>query len=208
VYELEVLSAAALRRLIDRGTTIVVVPFGSIEYQDAHLPLGADALLADHVGREVAKQLDAALAPTVRVGCAEQHIAKPGTLSLRADTLTDAAFAIAESLAGHGFRLIALLSTHGGNAGPLRAAAERFQAEVVTARMCVPEGDVGPHPGSHSGHWLTSVMLALRPDLVRVEDAGSGLTEEVQSASSERGAIYLERFVSAMVAGVRAASRT
>jgi hypothetical protein len=42
---------------------------------------------------------------------------------------------------------------------------------------------------------------------VSLKDVGSGLAEEVQSASAERGALYLERFVSAVVAGVRAASR-
>jgi creatinine amidohydrolase len=79
--EYELLSAPALRRLIERGVVTAIVPFGSIEHQGGHLPLGSDALLADLVGREVAERLDAVLVPTVRVGCAEQHLERLGTLS-------------------------------------------------------------------------------------------------------------------------------
>jgi creatinine amidohydrolase len=194
VYELEALTSPALRRLIDRGVKTVIVPFGSIEQQGEHLPLGADALLADVVGREVASRLDAVLAPTVRVGYAEQHMHGAGTLTLRPDTLTDLAVEVGESLAKHGFRVIALVSTHGGNAAPLRAAAERLNATLpgVTARA--PEGDVGQDPGSHSGEWLTSVMLALRPDVVQMQEAGA--------ADPERGAAHVERFVSSIVQAV------
>ena len=51
VYDLETLSDSSLSRLIGSGATTIVVPFGSIERHGAHLPLGADALLADTVGR-------------------------------------------------------------------------------------------------------------------------------------------------------------
>jgi creatinine amidohydrolase len=206
MYELELMTGPAIRQLIDRGATTVIVPFGSVEYQDAHLPIGADAVLADLVGREVASRLDAVLAPTMRVGSAQQHMYLPGTLTLRPETLRESALDIAESLAEHGFRLVAFTSTHGGNAAPLRAAAEHFNRQRRQARACVPEGDVGEHPGSHSGQWLTSVMLAVRPELVEIEGVTGGLREELQRASAEAGAIYFERFVSAMVTAVREAA--
>ena len=57
MHELERLSAPALADLLERGVGTAVVPFGSIEHQGAHLPLGADAILADHVGRAVAAAL-------------------------------------------------------------------------------------------------------------------------------------------------------
>lgn len=190
MYELETLTAAGLRRLLDRGVTTVVVPFGSVEYQGDHLPLGADALLADAVGREVAAGVDGVLAPTVRVGAAQQHMHLPGTLHVNPATLAHVAVEIGDSLGRHGFRMVAFVSTHGGNAAPLRMAVARLGPWA-----CAPEGDVGPNPGSHAGEWLTSVMLALRPDLVHSEAAGS----------AERGRAQLERFVASMADGVRAA---
>src|SRR5438067_11992346 len=124
--DLESLSASQLRASIASGTSTAVVPFGSIEHQGAHLPLGADALVADAVGREVAIRLEALLVPAFRVGCAAEHATLPGTLSLRAETVSDLACAIAHSLARDGVRTIAFVSTHGGNLEPLRAAATRL----------------------------------------------------------------------------------
>ena len=97
------------RRTVERGSRTVVIPFGSVEYQGGHLPLGSDALLADVVGETVAGRLDAVLAPTIRVGYAEQHMSSVGTLSVPADIVRETAFHVADSLIGHGFRVIALI---------------------------------------------------------------------------------------------------
>lgn len=191
--ELELLTAPALRRLLKDGSDIVVVPFGSIEDQNGHLPLGADSLLADLVGGEVAARLDAVLAPTVRAGAAD------GTLSVEAATLTDTAVALAESLATAGFRLIVLLPIHGGNAEPLNVAVARFNRRTGPARACAPRGDVGPDPGSHSGKWLTSVLLAFRPEVVDLPAAAASLRAELMEADASAGAAHFERFVKSIV---------
>ncbi|MBV9802058.1 MAG: creatininase family protein [Solirubrobacterales bacterium] len=198
-HELERLTAPELRRLLEGGLTTVIVPFGSVEGQDGHLPLGADSLLADLVGREAAARLDALLAPTVRVGCAHEHLGLNGTLSVEAETLTDTAVALAESLARLGFTLIVLLSTHGGNVQALHRAVARLNSLGSAARTCAPRGDVGPDPGSHSGKWLTSVMLAHYPDLVDLPAASATLRDELQDADAQRGAANFERFVSSIV---------
>ena len=67
---LEELTSAELELLLERGAKTAVIPFGSVEHQGRHLPLGSDALLANVVGMAVADRLDAALAPTVRLGSA------------------------------------------------------------------------------------------------------------------------------------------
>lgn len=205
MYDLEELTAPALRRLVDAGVLTAVLPFGSIEHQGGHLAIGSDAVLADAVGREVARGLDAVLAPTVRVGDAEQHAQLIGTMTLRADTLSDVAVELIESLLRQGFRLIVLVCTHGGNRRALDTAVARLRATSSGAVVCAPPGDVGPRPGAHSGEWLTSVMLALRPDLVDLENAGSEFAGELRAANPERGARHFQRFVASIVAGARAA---
>lgn len=199
MYELETLSARELRELIDSGASTVVVPFGSIEHQNGHLPLGADAILADAVGREVARRLDAMLAPTLRVGCSEQHQHLPGTLTLRDATLTAIATEQAHSLARQGFTHIVLLSTHGGNQGGLDAAVAQLDRSLTSAVAYAPGGDVGPDPGAHSGSWLTSVMLALRPDLVDLDKASTELAAELRTVDEKRGQDHIERFVHSIV---------
>jgi creatinine amidohydrolase len=197
-HELERLTAPALRRLLERGTDTVIVPFGSVEDQNGHLPLGADSLLADLAGREVAARLDAVLAPTVRVGAGPS-----GTLSVQDGTLADTAMALAESLARTGFRLIVLLPIHGGNVEPLNAAVGRFNARPGPARALAPRGDVGPDPGSHSGKWLTSVLLALRPEVVDLPAADVSLRAELSEADADHGVACFERFVSSIIDATR-----
>lgn len=202
MHELELLTAPALRRLLEHGTDTVIVPFGSVEDQNGHLPLGADSLLADLAGREVAARLEAVLAPTVRVGAGPT-----GALSVRDGTLTDTALALCESLAATGFRLIVLLPIHGGNVEPLNLAVARFNERTGPAEACAPRGDVGPDPGSHSGKWLTSVMLAYRPEVVELPAADARLRAELTEADPGTGLALFERYVSSIVEQTRAQRR-
>lgn len=73
MHELEMLTARELQQLVDAGGLAVVMPFGSLEHHGGHLPLGADAILADAVGTQVAQRLGVVLAPTVRVGDSARH---------------------------------------------------------------------------------------------------------------------------------------
>ena len=206
--KLEDLSSFELRRVVESGVATAVVPFGSVEGHGGHLPLGSDALLADFVGEAVAERLDAVLAPTVRVGCAEAHMHGSGTLSVPPETLRDVALHIARSLITHGFGVIVLLSTHGGNHAVLEQVARRLNDEQHPEVLaCAPRGDVGPAPGARSGRWLTSVMLVVRPDLVDVESADPDIKDEARTATAGRGADYLERFVSSIVETVRNQAR-
>jgi creatinine amidohydrolase len=207
VHRLESLSAPALRELIDGGVVTVIVPFGSVEDQSGHLPVGADSMLADAVGEEVAERLEAALAPALRVGCTQAGDTLPGTLALSPDTLRAVAVELAHSLAGQGFRVVVLLSTHGGNRSALDAAVAQLDRSLRGAVACAPLGDVGPSPGRHSGPWLTSVMLALRPELVDLDRADPDLETELQSVSPERGHEALERFIASIVADIRSLDR-
>jgi creatinine amidohydrolase len=207
MYELERLTAASLSHLLDQGIRIVVVPFGSIEHHARHLPVGTDALLADTIGREVAERLGAVLAPTQRIGDADQHAERPGTLTLGSRALTDVAVAVAGSLARQGFRKIVLLSTHGGNRPALRDAVGLLTGSLPRwVVVCAPEGDVGPDPGVHSGEWITSVMLALHPQLVEMEHIEPQLAGALNSASASRGREHLERFVASIIGEVQSLS--
>jgi creatinine amidohydrolase len=199
VHRLEHLAAPELTRLLSQGTTTVIVPFGSIEHQGDHLAVGADTLLADAVGERVAVRLGAVLAPTVRVGFAEQHRHAAGTLSIAAGTLTALCIELAISLADSGFHVLVLLSTHAGNRAPLEAAVVQLRQTLRGVVVCAPRGDVGPSPGAHSGRWLTSVMLALHPELVDVSKASAELREELRAATAQQGQENLERFVASVV---------
>jgi creatinine amidohydrolase len=204
---LEEMTSPELHRLVRSGVETIVIPFGSVEGHGAHLPLGSDALIADLVGRTVAQRLNAVVAPTVRVGYADQHLHAAGTLSVPAQTLRDVALHVASSAHAHGFRVIVFVSAHGANSTALSEAARALMQRHPDAVACAPLGDVGPKPGRHSGKWLTSVMLSLRPELVDAESAEIDLIDEVRASNAEIGAENLERFISAIVQSAQETAR-
>ncbi|MDO8613469.1 MAG: creatininase family protein [Dehalococcoidia bacterium] len=186
---LERMTWPEVREELSRGRTTVVVPFGAVEQHGPHLPLGTDAIFGDEIGLAVAERLDAFLAPTVRVGFSPHHMAFAGTLTVDEETFGVVAKSIVRALAGHGFRRIVLLPTHGGNFRPLGAAVSGLApmdgVKVITfpdvgmlLNAILPAAsEMGLTPaegGVHAGEWETSMMLALRPELVRMERAEEG----------------------------------
>jgi creatinine amidohydrolase len=183
-----------------RGT--VVVPFGSTEQHGGHLPLGTDSVLGDEVGWGLAERLNAFLAPTLRFGCSEHHLAFAGTISLAEDTFRKVVRDVIRSLCKHGFQRIVLLPTHGGNFAPLRQAfAEVGPIEGVKILAFTDldglmrtafhsSGKFGIDPvksGAHAGEWETSVMLCLRTELVNMEQAAEGFLGSVSEVMSKIG---------------------
>jgi creatinine amidohydrolase len=182
---------------IEGGRDAVVVAFGATEQHGHHMPLATDALIGDHFARELADRLDAFVAPTVRVGCSSHHLAFAGTLSIRDETFHAIVADLVASLAGSGFRRIVLLPTHGGNFAPLEAALEKLPAE--SRERVVALTDIGallriaqagaeehgvplPEGGLHAGEWETSMLLAIRPDLIDMEAADPGFVGDPQEA--------------------------
>jgi creatinine amidohydrolase len=182
---------------LDRGRDTVVIAFGATEQHGRHMPLATDALIGDHFAREVAERLDAFVAPTVRVGCSRHHLDFPGTLSVEDETFHAVVGDLVRSLALAGFGRIVLIPTHGGNFGPLAAAVEKIdkldRARVValtdlSVLLQIATAGAEEHGvpleegGLHAGEWETSMLLAIREDLVRMGDAEPGYTGEMQHA--------------------------
>lgn len=162
---------------------VAVLPVAAVEQHGPHLPLGTDAILTDGV-------LDAALArlpadvevlrlPIQRVGHSPEHAEFPGTLTLEAETVIAQWTAIGRAVARAGVRRLLILNGHGGQTALVDLVAMRLRAE---ARMTVARAtyfdllEADPAVGRdeqqfgwHGGQVETALMLALRPDLVRVE---------------------------------------
>src|ERR687884_1342293 len=102
--ELDRLTWREVSEAQEAGHDTVVVAFGATEQHGPHLPLATDALIGDHLSRLVAQRLDAFVAPTVRIGCSEHHLAFPGTLSVSPDTFAAIVADVLASLARGGFK--------------------------------------------------------------------------------------------------------
>ena len=191
---LDRLTWAEIKEEIQNGRDTVVVPFGSTEQHGRHMPLGTDAVLGDEIGWGLAQRLGAFLAPTVRIGCSEHHLAFTGTISLGKETFGSIVTDVAASLFGHGFRRIVLLPTHGGNFKPLSEAVADIEPPEGVRVLAFTDfegfvnaalesskafGVDAAKSGAHSGEWETSLMLALRPEQVKMDQAAEGFVGEL-----------------------------
>lgn len=200
--ELDRMSWPEVKAGLSAGRDTVVIAFGATEQHGPHMPLATDALIGDHLARLVAERLDAFLAPTVRIGCSEHHLAFAGTLSIAEETFHAIVADLVRSLAKGGFRRVVLLPTHGGNFGPLAAAIAKLGDEpgikvraltdlgalFAIAQLGVDEHDVPLGDGGlHAGEWETSMLKAIHPDLVHLERGEPGYTGDPEAAV---GAIF------------------
>jgi creatinine amidohydrolase len=191
---------AEIKEEIQNGRDTVVVPFGSTEQHGRHMPLGTDAVLGDEIGWRLAERLGAFLAPTVRFGCSDHHLAFSGTISLSEKTFRSIVMDVVASLSGHGFRRIVLLPTHGGNFRPLAEAMANIEPTKGVRILAFTDlggfvsaafesskgfGVDAAKSGAHSGEWETSLMLALRPDQVKMDRAAEGFVGELSEIMSK-----------------------
>ncbi len=111
LYEMNWMQVAGYLEHDDR----VVVPIGSTE-QHAYLSMGTDAILAERVALDAAEPLGIPVLPALPFGIAPYFVTYPGSISLRVSSYLEVIRDILDSLAGQGFRRIAVVNGHGGNA--------------------------------------------------------------------------------------------
>lgn len=200
--ELDRMTWPDVRAALEAGHDTLVVAFGATEQHGPHMPLATDALIGDHLARLVADALDAFVAPTVRIGCSEHHLAFAGTLSVSEETFHGIVADLVRSAARGGFRRVVLLPTHGGNFAPLGAALETLGPvdglEIraltdVTALLAIAQIGAEEHGvplgdgGLHAGEWETSMLQAIHPELVHDDRREAGFTGDPEAAI---GAIF------------------
>ena len=154
---------------------VLLVPVGSCEQHGPHLPLDTDTRVAGAVALRAADRLGGAVvAPAVAVGASGEHAGFAGTLSIGTEVLTAVLVELGRS-ADH-FGGVVLVNGHGGNAAAVAAAVARLVHEgrrALAWHAHVAGGD------AHAGRTETSLVLALAPELVRVDAAEAGVTAPV-----------------------------
>jgi creatinine amidohydrolase len=151
---------------------VLVVPCGSTEQHGPHLPLSTDTEIAVALCAGLAEaREDVVVAPALAYGSSGEHAGFPGTLSIGQPALELLVVELVRS-AAESFDAVVLVSGHGGNAATLTRAVDQLCAEGHEVHLHFPrwEGD------AHAGRTETALMLALRPDVVRLDKAAAGDT--------------------------------
>ncbi|MGI9354295.1 MAG: creatininase family protein [Rhizobiaceae bacterium] len=182
----------------DMSHWIAVLPVAAIEQHGPHLPVGVDAIIAEGVVERAAEALPSnsptTFLPVQEIGKSNEHINFPGTLTLDWETTVKAWIDIGNSVARAGLRKLLIITSHGGNLAPMNIAARELcvlhnMLAVTTSweKLGPPRkepGDGSPFTDIHGGEFETSIMLALRPDLVDMDKAEDFASK--QSGMKER----------------------
>ena len=177
---------------------------GSTEQHGRHMTFATDVWLPWEIALRLSDRPGVLVAPPVNYGMSLHHLGFPGSLSLRPHTLTSIVVDLLESAYVHGFRRILLLNGHGGNIASIQVALSEalhelngldvrvqswWQAPEVLAVL--DEGLAGRAIG-HADASETSVVMAVRPDVVRLERAAHSPESPFPPYLSKQ--IFLEQF--------------
>ena len=161
-------------------TATLLVPVGATEQHGHHLPLGVDVFMPEAIGERVARTSPALLAPPVWYGVSPHHTFKPGTFTVSTETFRRYVTELCASAGEWGIEHVLLLNGHYLAQDPeleivvreLRGGGiEAFHVPLVDLFSDVAAEIRTGEVSFHASEFETSIMLALRPDLVRMERA-------------------------------------
>ena len=179
------LTSTNLHRISKRKYEVAVLPVGAIEAHNKHLPEGQDFLHTTHIARrscELAwKKCQSVIClPTLPYGVDCNLMAFPLTIHVSQATLDAIVREIIASLCTHGIRKIVILNGHGGNdfIPLIRQIQSDMDVHVFLCNWWKVGTDkynqIFTKPDDHAGQMETSVAMALYPELIEPNVAGSG----------------------------------
>jgi creatinine amidohydrolase len=169
----------------------VILPIGAAAKEHGHhLPMKTDWLLARALSEGIAARLPVLIAPIVPFGYYPVFRAYPGSQHLSADTFVRLLTELLEGFIDQGARRIAIVNTGVSTEGPVGLAArgilERrgIKIGVADIRRLGRGADhlLQQKFGSHADERETSVMLAIAPELVRMDRARADYGRESPAA--------------------------
>lgn len=168
---------------------IVILPIATIEDHGPHLPVNTDGIITKALCEKVAEAMpkDVVILPIITYGYSPHHEDFPGSLNIRYDVLIRYIIDIGKGLAKHGFKRLLLVNGHCSNVAIVELAQRKINYEtngkIICASTFYLNGQKGmkeiknirksEYPGGmgHACELETSLMLVIRPDLVKMEKA-------------------------------------
>ena len=132
---------------VNREETIVLIPLGALEQHGNQAPLGTDDIIAEAMTQYLKKELEAVdpdfpmlLFPVIPVGLSTEHKNFCGSITFTPATYYHVLYDICVSLAHHGFKKIALLVCHGGNAPVVQVLSRELRSELGISPFILSSG--------------------------------------------------------------------
>ncbi len=234
---LEQLTWTEVRDRIQSGTTTIIVPIGGTEQSGPYMTLGKHNVRVRALSEKIALALGKTLVAPVLAYVPEgglnpptAHMRFTGTITLPDATFEKILEYAARSFKLHGFRDIVFLGDHGGYQKdeqriadrlnrewaktPVRvhAPAEYYRAsDAEFAQILKRKGFGDAEIGTHAGLADTSLMLAIDPRQVRVDqlhaateiERAAGVYGDPRRSSAELGQLGVDAIVERTVTAIR-----
>lgn len=160
---------------------VCVLPLACIEKHGSHLPLGTDMFIGMEVARRATEREPAVVFPPFYLTQILEAKHQPGTISLGGRLMLEILETMCDEIGRNGFKKIILFVSHGGN----RQLASFFlQLMLDTCKSYVTylaqsywdpgladlrEQLLESDHNHHGGEMETSMILAIRPELVKMD---------------------------------------
>jgi creatinine amidohydrolase len=179
---------------LEKSKRTCVLPMGILEKHGPHCPIGTDLITVREWTARAAKKEYAVVFPDFYFGQIYEATHQPGAFAPSADLVLETLQAVCDEIARNGFDKILIVNGHGGNGHLIPyfiqtqlhqkkpyavflhdpAPESAYQREMLKLRKTDPAHD------GHAGEEETSIMMYLRPELVKQDRAGdeSGLNRK------------------------------
>ncbi len=155
---------------------VVILATGILEWHGDHLPLGTDALKMRGIAERLAEEAGAILLPQNWFGVVG-YDEMLGTITFSKDLVKRVLAEFFENLEKMGAKLIVLLTGHYGpyQVETITEAADEYTARSSVRIIAQPEYEgvdfsAFPCEADHGDIYETSLMMAVRPDLVQMAE--------------------------------------
>ena len=180
---IEEMNAVEVKKTINEKTTAILI-FGACENHGDHMPFGSDFIFPTEIAKRVATKVSNVIVlPAIPYGVSLHHDKFQMTMSLDPETMIGIISDILSSLDQNKIRRVLIINGHDGNIGPIEIAARIMKNKnpemiiacleswwVLVGQLRKDLFEVWNGLG-HGGEAETSAILAVRPDLVKLESA-------------------------------------
>ena len=183
-YHYGELTAPDFVKAVERSGATAIIPAGILEKHGPHLPLSTDLILAREISSRAAQLEYTIVYPEFYFGQIFEAKHQPGTIAYSPELVWKMLEETCEELSRNGIKKIIIVNGHGGN-NKLFAyfcqtqLAQRkdfsvvfFQPDDNEVDKSIEEMRITDY-GGHADEVETSMVYAIRPDLVHPERASS-----------------------------------
>ncbi len=183
-WKWEELTSPEFTATVEACQGVCLVPMGVLEKHGDHLPLGIDVLHIMNVAERAAAIEPAIIFPQYYFGQIHEARQWSGTIALKHDLLFALLENVCEEISRNGMKKIVLLNGHGGNESMLalflfRMLEQERDFTLYTIRLSHYMSPVLTSLewkaqmvsafDEHGGEGETSTMMAINPDLVKMD---------------------------------------